>query len=206
MAQLSDPALARDAFAAASADFLRTLRSTEDVDPSTPAGGWTLGELIAHTLRAYSCIEMYLNGPTDRSVSRPIVDAVEYYQGALSDPEVHEGIVRRARAAAAEVTDPIGAAEVLAARIGALVGSTADDEPVHSPGGQMVLSEYLVTRVVELALHTTDIQRALGQAQEIHPTVAQLILPVLAALGPSTQIILALTGRGALPDGFNVLS
>lgn len=206
MALLSDPALARDAFGEASAGFLRVLRATEDTDRTTPAGGWTLGELVAHTLRAYSCIELYLAGPTARSVPRPIVDAVEYYQAALGDPRVHEGIVGRAREAAAEIPDPLGAAEVLATRIEALVASTADDELVHSPGGQMVLSEYLVTRVVELALHTTDIQRVAGLAVEIHPTVARLILPVLAALGPSTQIILALTGRGELPDGFNVLS
>lgn len=206
MAQLSDPALAREAFAEASANFLRVLDTTEDADFSTPAGDWTLGELIAHTLRAFSCIETYLAGPTDRSDPRPIVDAVEYYQVALSDPRVHEGIAQRARVAAREITDPIGAAEVIAARVGALVASSADDEAVHSPGGQMALSEYLVTRVVELALHTTDIQRCLGQAEEIHPTVARLILPVLAGLGPSTQIILALTGRGRLPDHFNVLS
>ncbi|HQV57930.1 MAG TPA: hypothetical protein PKV27_07950, partial [Ilumatobacteraceae bacterium] len=78
--------------------------------------------------------------------------------------------------------------------------------PIHSPGGLMVMSEYLVTRTVELALHTVDIQRAIGQPAEIHPTITRLITPVLCALGPATQIVLALAGRGSLPAGFNVLS
>ena len=51
----------------------------------------------------------------------------------------------------------------------ALVASTADDEPVNTFAGQITLSEYLATRVVELGVHTLDLQRATGQLTELHP-------------------------------------
>lgn len=210
MVLLSDPALTREAYSLAADAFVQTLHDVDAADADlagvVPGAAWTLGELIAHTMRAFTCIEQYLDGPTERSNPTPIVDAVEYYQVALSAGSVHEGIVARARQAARDLHDPFGQAEVTAQRIGALVASTADDDPVYSPGGCLVMSEYLVTRTVELALHTVDIQRAIGQPAEIHPTISRLIIPVLSALGPSTQIVLALTGRGTLADGFNVLS
>ncbi len=52
----------------------------------------------------------------------------------------------------------------------ALVASTTDDEVVNNFAGQMAFVEYLATRVVELALHTLDIQRACGL-----PTIASTV-------------------------------
>ena len=71
--------------------------------------------------------------------------------------------------------------------------------------GQITLIEYLATRVVELGVHTLDIQRATGQMAELHPDTSAVVLAVLTQLTSPVPIILALTGRAPLPADINVL-
>ena len=87
----------------------------------------------------------------------------------------------------------------------ARVAATADDEPVNTFAGQITLSEYLATRVVEIGVHTLDLQRATGQLMELHPETSAVVLSVLTQLASPAPLILALTGRRSLPTDFNVL-
>lgn len=200
-----DPPATRAAFDDVAEAFVDLVRAVpaDGWDRHSGCGTWTIRELVAHTARSFSLIETYL--AVEPTTDRLIADAVEYYQVALADPHVHAGVAARGREEAANLSDPLGQVEVLAARVIGRVASTGDDDPIHTRVGTMAFGDYLSTRVVEFALHNVDLQRALGKPVEINPTAAEVILSVLTALGPATMIILALTGRTTLPDEFNVL-
>lgn len=202
---LQHPAAVRAAFAEGAATFLDTLRAVgpEYWDRPGALGDWTTRELAAHTLRAFITIDGYL--AAQPTVDRVLADAAEYYQVALADAGVHQGVASRARQAARQLIDPVGEAEVTVTHTLALVAATADDEPVNTFAGQITLVEYLATRVVELGVHTLDLQRATGQPTELHPDTSAVIVSVLTALASPVTLVLALTGRAALPAGFNVL-
>jgi hypothetical protein len=54
-------------------------------------------------------------------------------------------------------------------------------------------------------VHTLDLQRATGQLAELHPDTSAVVLAVLTSLASPVPLILALTGRAALPADYNVL-
>ena len=202
---LHDPAAVRAAFAEGAATFLDTLRDVtlEQWDRPGALGEWTTRELAAHAMRAFTTINTSLQAqPT---TDRVMADASEYYGTVLADAGVHQSVLDRARQAARQLVDPVGEAEVTSAHTLALVASTPDDEPVNTVAGQITLSEYLATRVVELGVHTLDLQRATGQLPELHPDTSAIIVSVLTSLASPVPLILALTGRNPLADGYNVL-
>ena len=202
---LQHPAAVRDAFEHGASTFLDVLRgvTADQWDKPEALGDMTTRELAAHTLRAFITVEGYL--VAEPVTDRVLADASEYYITAFSDPKVHEGVATRARHAGRQLIDPVGEAEVTVARVLALVASTANDEPVNSFLGQITLSEYLATRVVELGVHTLDLARATGQPVALHSDTAAVVLSVLTQLASPTHLILALTGRQALPDDYNLL-
>jgi hypothetical protein len=70
----------------------------------------------------------------------------------------------------------------------------------------MRLADYLPTRVVELGIHTLDLQRATGQPMALPASAAAVVLGTLAELADVPTLLMAMTGRQPLPDGFNVLA
>jgi uncharacterized protein (TIGR03083 family) len=201
---LHDPAQVRDAFEQASATFLDTLRAVpDDAWPRPALGEWNVRELAAHTLRSYSTIEQYLGA--EPAVDHPMADAIEYYRTVLADSSIHATVRQRGQDAGRALSDPVGMAEVLAQRVLMLVAGAADDDVINTFAGQITLSEYLATRTVELAVHTLDLQRATGQRLALGDDTGAVTVRVLGELAAPEPVILALTGRGALPDGFNVL-
>jgi uncharacterized protein (TIGR03083 family) len=202
---LQHPAAVRAGFAAGAETMLDALRGVQPEQWDRPGalGEWTTRELAAHTLRAFITVEGYLMA--EPTTDRVLADAGEYYQTALSDAAVHQGVAARARQAGRQLIDPIGEAENLVTQVLALVASTADDDPVNSPSGQMTLIEYLATRVVELGIHTLDLQRATGQPVELHPDTSAVVLQVLTDLAAPVPLVLALTGRAPLAADYNVL-
>lgn len=202
---LQHPAAIRDAFEQGASTFLEVLRgiSVEQWDHPNALGELNTRELAAHTLRAFVTVEGYL--ATEPQTDRVLADACEYYTTALSNPNVHEGVAVRARQAGRQLIDPVGESEVTVARVLALVAGTANDEPVNTFVGQMTLSEYLATRVVELGVHTLDLARATGQHVDLHSDTAAVVLSVLTQLASPEQLILAMTGRQSLPDDYNVM-
>jgi uncharacterized protein (TIGR03083 family) len=202
---LQHPAAVRAAFHEGATTFVDTLRGvTPDLwDRPGALGEWTTRELAAHAMRAFITIDGYL--AAQPTVDRVLADAAEYYNTVLADATVHQGVAARARMAGRQLIDPVGEAEVTAAHTLALVAATADDEPVNTYAGQITLIEYLATRVVELGVHTLDLQRATGQPAELHPDTSSVILAVLTSLAKPVPLILALTGRAPLSDGYNVL-
>lgn len=202
---LHDPAAVRAAFERGAGTLLTTLRAIQPEQWDRPGalGDWTVRELAAHALRAFITIDGYLSAPP--MSDRVLADSTEYYLTVLADPSVHQGVATRGREAGRQLIDPVGVAETTIAQILALVASTADDEPVNTFAGKITLVEYLATRVVELGVHTLDLQRATGQLLELHPDTSSVVLDVLVQLAPAERLVMALTGRGSLPDDFNVL-
>jgi uncharacterized protein (TIGR03083 family) len=202
---LQHPAAVRAAFEEGSATLLSTLRAItpEYWDRRGALGEWTTRELAAHTLRAFVTIEGYLEAPP--ATDRVLADAAEYYATALSDPSAHQGVAARARKAGRQLIDPVGEAEATIERVLAQIAATPDDEAVNTFAGQITLIEYLATRVVELGVHTLDLQRATGQPPEMHADTSTVVLSVLTQLASPVPVILALTGRQPLPAGYNAL-
>ena len=73
----------------------------------------------------------------------------------------------------------------------------------------MHLEQYLVTRIFELVVHGLDIAAATGQPYEPPaPALAEslrLAVDVAVLRGQGVDLLLALTGRRALPEGFSVV-
>ena len=80
----------------------------------------------------------------------------------------------------------------------------------RTPTGTLALADYLATRVVELTVHTVDIAVAIGLEDAEPPRAASRVtvqvLAELAAEPSPSRLLRALTGRAALPEGFNVFA
>ena len=88
--------------------------------------------------------------------------------------------------------------------------SGQDDRIIAVIGGLGIrLYTYLPTRTFELAVHSLDIAGALGGDITLPPAVAAeaagLAAAIAATSGQAEQVLLALTGRAALPPGFSVV-
>jgi uncharacterized protein (TIGR03083 family) len=202
---LQHPAAVRAAFDESTQAFVTTVRAVPDDlwDAPGALGEWTVRELTGHALRALTTVETYL--AVEPAVgARTVADTGEYFHIALGDPAMHRGVAERGRQAGAGLADPPGQVEDVAQRVQALVASTGDDDPIASPAGTMVFSEYLSTRVVELAVHTLDLQRATNQVTAMSPATAQVVLGVLVQMADPVRLTLALTGRQPLPADHNV--
>jgi uncharacterized protein YlxP (DUF503 family) len=201
---LQHPAAVRAAFEDATTTLLATVARVEPHQWELAGlGVWTVRELTAHTLRAFTTIERYL--AAEPSVDRLIADAADYYRNVFADPNINAGVAERGRAAGAQLTDPIGESEATAQRVLALVASTADDDVVNTMLGQMMFVEYLATRAAELAVHTLDLQRATGQALSLRPATTSMVVALMAELAEPIALLSALTGRGTLPADYTVL-
>jgi uncharacterized protein (TIGR03083 family) len=186
-------------------EVLDTVR--DDVWDTHGLGDWTVRELAAHTMRAWSTVVTYLDEPLP--VGHPL-DAPTYFAESLVLPGVHDGVRDRARDDAEELQDLVAAAHGRASSALARVAHESDDRLVPSRFGPLTLSEYLRTRAFELTVHGLDLVRATGVAapealsRSVAPA-AQLALEVATRRTLDESVLLALTGREPLPTGFTVL-
>jgi hypothetical protein len=92
--------------------------------------------------------------------------------------------------------------------LGELAG--VDDPLIEVIGGLGIrLSNYLPTRVFELAVHGLDVAVATGVDFTVPEPVLMeataLAAQIGVAIGRGEAVLLALTGRTALPDAFSVV-
>jgi uncharacterized protein (TIGR03083 family) len=198
----------RGAFDAAADWYLSVLaRVPADAWQKPGLGEWTVKELAAHTARAFVTIEAYLADPPAEIV---VPDAITYFRAALGNPAVHKGVAERGRREAANLgNDPAASIAIVAERVRGIVATTSDDAATGSAAGGMRFADYLVTRVLELTVHTCDLCAAIDLDEQPPEAAAAVTLSVLGALAAArperSEIIRALTGRAALPGGSNVL-
>lgn len=205
---MADAADVRGAFSAAGQGFVSLVEGLEPADyVARGTEEWSVLELVAHTSRAYLATEAVVAAPVDPS-SRRLDSAAAYFRAALSVEGVHGGISQRAREAAESMRgDPVGFVRAAAARVGDLVARTPDDREVQHFCGRLRFGDYLTTRVMELVLHSVDLQLALGREPAVDAGAAGVVASVLlelAARADPLAVACALAGR-ALPAGCDVL-
>lgn len=204
--------MTRAAFQQAAAWFLALIDAIRADQWDQPgAGEWSVRELVAHTSRAFTTIEEYLATPATVEID----SAAEYFRRVVFDANVHAAIAERGRAEVGALgADTGGAVRVLAERVLALVDRTPDDTPCPTRAGGMRLGEYLRTRTLELTVHSLDLAAAVGasgEAAEPPPTASTVTLVLLAEIAAGgdgeerASILRGLTGRGALPPGYNAV-
>jgi uncharacterized protein (TIGR03083 family) len=198
----------REAYESAAKWFVNTVEQVGPTQWEQPGlGVWTVRDLVGHTSRALLTVELYLAQPAaQREVIRP-VDYFHRAQAGLTDPAA---VAARGRAAGVALgPDPVASVRDIAARVLTQVKTASDEALVHTPAGGMRLIDYLPSRIFELAVHTLDIAAALPVAVTLPEPVATVALHLLAdiALQPdkAAALLLAATGRRALPAGFWVL-
>lgn len=171
-------------------------------------GAWTVRELAAHTIRAWSLVAEYLDQPVTEGDA---LSAGEYFAVGLTQAGAHEGVLARGRQDAASMSDPAAAARAAASTALERIAHEDGERLVPTRFGPMTLDEFLRTRAFELTVHGIDLARATGQAVPAPLAVAAVpALGLLAEVGQqrglAVQLLLAATGREPLPEGFNLLN
>lgn len=200
---------ARDEFASAAHAFARLVRTLPADSFDGPGlGEWDLRALVGHASRSLITVSTYLQDPAPTA---DLAGPVEYYaamRGFMSDAGA-EAIVERGRQAGRDLgSDPAAAVDALVSRALADVDEAGDPLITVIGGFGIRLSDYLPTRIFELAVHSLDIARATGRSADLPAEVLEAA-NVLAArsaveLGKGEALLMALTGRAELPRGFSV--
>lgn len=200
----------RRAFSEATAYVLELADSVGEAGWGEPASDeWSVAELCVHTSRAASTITAYASEPAERELS----SAADYYVAVLADPAIHASVAERTKEQAAGVDEPVpdylrrvfGEADRTLER-------THSSAVLGTRGGGITLEDYLPTRITELVVHAIDLADALGVEPTVPDTAMAVTLETLAEVcmhrpGSITpdQVVRALTGRGELAPGTNVL-
>jgi uncharacterized protein (TIGR03083 family) len=172
-------------------------------------GEWDLRSLVGHASRSLITVSTYLKTPAE---VEDVTSAHDYYV-QIQDYASKIGaadIVERGRQAGRDLGDDP------AATVDGLVSQVLDEladagDPLISViGGLGIrLSNYLPTRVFELAVHGLDIARAVGISFALPPDVLEeataLAARIAVAEGHGEPVLLALTGRAALGSSFSIV-
>jgi uncharacterized protein (TIGR03083 family) len=202
-----------DAFEAAARGLVVLTTRIGDDEWSGPGlGEWDLRSLVGHTTRAVSTVTAYVDQPADREDAASTADyfaTVTRLSRAAQSTVVAEAITQRGRDAGEALGErPAEAvADLVDKALDRLRGQ--EDVLLSTPVGGMLLSSYLPTRTFELAVHSLDIAAAIGVVVELDPVVLADSLAIAADTaarsGKGVPVLLALTGRTPLPDGFSVV-
>ena len=170
--------------------------------------GYTVGGLAAHLGRAVTTVETYLDRDPPGSETPP-VEASQYFFAALKDhdpitSDLHTGIRQRAAVLAADGPAAVEAhiAETLERLARHDLSSTRRLAVFDSMA--MQLSEYLKTRIVELAVHSSDLARSVSLAEpaiseEAWRVVADVSIGVALLRHGPRLVALGLTRSDAFP-------
>jgi uncharacterized protein (TIGR03083 family) len=183
----------------------------EGFDRPTPCEPWSTRELLAHVLGACQRLPSMLSEPEPAQAE---VSAWEYFRndrlGGAPDPDRIEA----ARERAVTFTSGQGIVRALAAAVRDMVSLARSEPPERIVrtrwGDAMLLTEYLATRVVELAVHGLDLARAVRQPPWLSEEAARVTEQVLTGRMSSDErrrvawdrltLIEKATGRVPLTD------
>ena len=116
-----------------------------------------------------------------------------------------ENIAQRGRQAALDLgDDPVTVVREASARALRLVDAAPDDATVGTPFGEQALPAYLESRTAELVLHGLDLGSGVEPPPEALAGCATFLVRRAVMAGSGRDVVLALSGRGPLPSGFNV--
>jgi uncharacterized protein (TIGR03083 family) len=200
--------MVRDAYEEAAGFFEDTVARIQEAEWAKPAlGEWTVRDLVGHTNRALLTVETYLDNPADTVELRRPVDYFLRVKVSHADPAA---VAARGREAGKALgTEPLATVRDTAARVLMRLREVDDDTLLTTPVGGMRLIDYLPSRVFELTVHTLDLAAATSQNVRVPDAAARVTFLLLAEMAYETDkiapLLLAATGRSALPAGFTVL-
>lgn len=171
-------------------------------------GDWDLRALVGHASRSLVTVLTYLPRTTEVAA---VTSVPQYYEAAVTmmaaDPAA---VTERGRQAGTALgDDPVDAVRDLVEQCRAALDDTPGDPVIQTIVGGMRLEQYLVTRIFELVVHGLDIGAATGRpyrppAQALADALG-LAVDVALLRDRGADVLLALTGRRALPAGFSVV-
>jgi uncharacterized protein (TIGR03083 family) len=175
-------------------------------------GNWNVRSLAGHTARAIVTVENYLANETAERATIPTAEAyyVAIAAGTTDAADAAAVDARGVEAGKRLGSDPVAWVSAALARVRDLLGAQPPDRIVTVIGGLTIpLSEYLRTRSFELVVHSIDLSRATGipsgLPEEALGAAAVLAAGAAVSRGQGENLLLALTGRMSLPDGFSVV-
>lgn len=171
-------------------------------------GSWTVRDLVGHTTRAILTVSTYLGHDEPGDVTVPTAE--HYYTVALTQFGDDASVALRGVEAGRWLGDePLPKIREALEGARAALAAQPSNRVVSIGGMGIPLPEYLRTRIFELTVHTVDLSRATGLPHGLPLGVmseaASLTARTAVARGHGDELLLALTGRQPLPDGFSVV-
>jgi uncharacterized protein (TIGR03083 family) len=203
--QMSSAAL----FSQAAESFLDLVRRIEPEQWDGPGlGTWSVRDLTGHTTRAILTVESYLGQDEPGDVTIPTAEY--YYTAVLPQFGDDASVAKRGVEAGRWLgDDPVPKIRGALGHARDLISAQLENRLVSIGGMGIPLTEYLRTRVFELATHTLDLSRATAIAHDLPHAVLDEAVTLAActavARGQGDEVLLALTGRAPLSDGFTIL-
>jgi uncharacterized protein (TIGR03083 family) len=196
----------RRAFADAAGWFVSTTALVGDRWAEPGLGEWDVRALVGHTSRSLLTVEAYLARPAQTA---EIPSAADYFL-ATRAMAAGPAVAQRGRDAGDALgDDPASVVAEIAARVVPFVDAQDGGTLLTTIAGGMRLEDYLPTRTFELAVHTSDLARALDEPLDVPATSAvqalRLVTELAAGDGRAGPLLLAATGRTGLPPGWSVL-
>jgi uncharacterized protein (TIGR03083 family) len=205
---------ALEAFRCEAGQLSRALTGVRGADWARPTRcePWSVRELLGHIGVVIGWLPQMVEGPAP---DRADVSAARYYRpDDRFSPQTNAARIQLARDLAADHVDGAGLAAGFAS-IWQQAYRQCRDEPVDRivrtrHGDAMLLSEFLVTRVVEVAVHGLDIADALGREPWLTTEAEETVLGLV--IGPAHReharelrwdgptALRKVTGRAALTE------
>jgi uncharacterized protein (TIGR03083 family) len=200
----------RATFSSAATSFAALVRAIPEPAWDGPGlGDWDLRALVGHASRSLITVSTYLQTSADRE---DLPSAADYYAkiAGYASSVGAEAVIERGRRAGRDLgAHPATTVDALVQRVLGDLESAADPLIEVIGGLGIRLSSYLPTRVFELAVHGLDIARATGAdftvPDDVLTEATVLAARVSVLLGAGAPVLLALTGRAALPLEFSVV-
>jgi uncharacterized protein (TIGR03083 family) len=197
----------RETFAEASRTFVALVERIPQNRWNDPGlGEWNLRSLVGHTSRSLVTVENYLGQPTEMEE----VPSPAAYYVAIAGIDHAAVVGRGVEAGRALGENPAEFVAALAGRVLARV-ETAGNPLMHTAAGGMRLENYLPTRTLELVVHSLDIATAVPDIEppefsdQLLSEVARVAATAAVLRGSGVELMLALTGRATLGQGFSVV-
>ncbi|MFF6772034.1 maleylpyruvate isomerase N-terminal domain-containing protein [Streptomyces sp. NPDC012637] len=147
----------------------------------TRCSPWSVLDLLGHVCVVIGWLPDMLNAPAP---DEPEISAAEYYRpDDRFSPRTNESRITLAKDRAAQAADGAAFAEDFATtwqRVDRLCQAQQADRTVRTRHGDaMLLSEFLLTRVVEVAVHGLDLADALGREPWLTSSAADAVTELL---------------------------